>query len=121
MFVTGDTLAPRTLQFLEKSGLPYLSKPFLVEELKLAVSRRLERNRNAAQTAGALGAQEANHEPEIVSHMPTQMQERKAMAPCRTLIGIADAGLAARLARESKVTVRRSPCGSRGAFRIWST
>ncbi|MGA7855377.1 MAG: histidine kinase dimerization/phospho-acceptor domain-containing protein [Candidatus Acidiferrales bacterium] len=32
--------------------------------------------------------------------MPTQMQERKAMAPCRTLIGIADAGLAARLARE---------------------
>ena len=56
MFVTGDTLAPRTLQFLEKSGLPYLSKPFLVEELKLAVSRRLERNRKAARTAGTVGA-----------------------------------------------------------------
>jgi two-component system NtrC family sensor kinase len=56
MFVTGDTLAPRTLQFLEKSGLPYLSKPFLVEELKLAVSRRLERSRHAAQTAGSAGA-----------------------------------------------------------------
>ena len=56
MFVTGDTLAPRTLQFLEKSGLPYLSKPFLVEELKLAVSRRLERNRNAARSAGTTGA-----------------------------------------------------------------
>jgi hypothetical protein len=26
MFVTGDTLAPRTLQFLEKSGLPYRSR-----------------------------------------------------------------------------------------------
>lgn len=56
MFVTGDTLAPRTLQFLEKTGLPYLSKPFLVEELKLAVSRRLERNRNAARSAGTSGA-----------------------------------------------------------------
>ncbi|MFZ0885398.1 MAG: ATP-binding protein [Candidatus Acidiferrales bacterium] len=56
MFVTGDTLAPRTLQFLEKSGLPYLSKPFLVEELKLAVSRRLERSRHAAKSAGSAGA-----------------------------------------------------------------
>lgn len=55
MFVTGDTLAPRTLQFLEKSGLPYLSKPFLVEELKLAVSRRLERNRKGAQMSGSAG------------------------------------------------------------------
>lgn len=32
--------------------------------------------------------------------MPTKMQERKTMAPCRTLIGIADPELAARLARE---------------------
>ncbi|MFZ0645819.1 MAG: ATP-binding protein [Candidatus Acidiferrales bacterium] len=53
MFVTGDTLAPRTLQFLESSGLPYLSKPFLVEELKLAVSRRLERNHKAAHKSRA--------------------------------------------------------------------
>jgi DNA-binding response OmpR family regulator len=56
MFVTGDALAPRTLQFLENSGLPYLSKPFLVEELKLAVSRRLERSREAAQSTGAAAA-----------------------------------------------------------------
>ena len=56
MFVTGDTLAPRTLQFLEKSGLPYFSKPFLVEELKLAVSRRLERNRKAAHAAPTTAA-----------------------------------------------------------------
>lgn len=45
LFVTGDTLAPRTMQFLEKSKLPYLAKPFLVEELKLAVNRRLQRSR----------------------------------------------------------------------------
>jgi two-component system, cell cycle sensor histidine kinase and response regulator CckA len=53
MFVTGDTLAPKTLQFLEKSGLPYLSKPFLVEELKLAVNRRLERSRGPKETVAA--------------------------------------------------------------------
>jgi signal transduction histidine kinase/CheY-like chemotaxis protein len=49
LFVTGDTLAPRTMQFLEKSKLPYLAKPFLVEELKLAVNRRLERSRQAGE------------------------------------------------------------------------
>jgi DNA-binding response OmpR family regulator len=66
MFVTGDTLAPRTLQFLEKSGLPYLAKPFLVEELKLAVSRRLERSRGAAQPAGTAGA----HKSRTTSRKP---------------------------------------------------
>jgi signal transduction histidine kinase/CheY-like chemotaxis protein len=45
LFVTGDTLAPRTMQFLAKSKLPYLAKPFLVEELKLAVNHRLQRSR----------------------------------------------------------------------------
>jgi len=45
LFVTGDTLSPRTVHFLEKSKLPYLAKPFLVEELKLAVNRQLERSR----------------------------------------------------------------------------
>ena len=39
VFVTGDTLAPHTLEFLDSTGLPYLAKPFLVEELKLAVQR----------------------------------------------------------------------------------
>jgi len=41
MFVTGDTMAPRTLEFLRASGLPYLAKPFLVEELKEAVRAAL--------------------------------------------------------------------------------
>jgi DNA-binding response OmpR family regulator len=45
LFITGDTLAPRTLEFLESRALPYLAKPFLVEELNLAVNRMLERNR----------------------------------------------------------------------------
>ena len=41
LFVTGDTMAPRTLEFLKSSGLPYLAKPFLVEELKHAVRQAL--------------------------------------------------------------------------------
>jgi CheY-like chemotaxis protein len=41
VFVTGDTLASRTVDFLEESGVPYLAKPFLVEELKEAVNRAL--------------------------------------------------------------------------------
>jgi signal transduction histidine kinase/ActR/RegA family two-component response regulator len=41
LLVTGDTMSPRTLEFLKSSGLPYLAKPFLVEELKEAVGRAL--------------------------------------------------------------------------------
>ncbi len=41
-------LAPRTIQFLEPNGLPYLAKPFLVEELKLAVNRLLADGRKRA-------------------------------------------------------------------------
>jgi signal transduction histidine kinase/ActR/RegA family two-component response regulator len=48
LFITGDTLAPRTLEFLEPNGFPYLAKPFLVEELKLAVNRLLVASRTAA-------------------------------------------------------------------------
>jgi two-component system NtrC family sensor kinase len=39
LIVTGDTLAPQTLEFLEQTSLPYVAKPFLIEELKLAVER----------------------------------------------------------------------------------
>jgi signal transduction histidine kinase/CheY-like chemotaxis protein len=42
IFITGDTLAPRTMKFLQDVKVTYLAKPFLVEELKLAVNRRLE-------------------------------------------------------------------------------
>ncbi|HXW18660.1 MAG TPA: ATP-binding protein [Candidatus Acidoferrales bacterium] len=44
LFVTGDTLAPRTREFLESHNVPHLDKPFLVEELKIAVNRLLDQN-----------------------------------------------------------------------------
>jgi hypothetical protein len=34
-------MGPRTLEFLKSSGLPYLAKPFLVEELKEVVRQAL--------------------------------------------------------------------------------
>ncbi len=52
LFVTGDTLSPRTLEFLEPRNLPYLAKPFLVEELKLAVNRLLERPTRETRAVG---------------------------------------------------------------------
>ena len=42
LFTTGDTLGTRTFEFLESKRLPYLAKPFLVEELKLSVHRLLD-------------------------------------------------------------------------------
>ncbi len=50
-FITGDTLAPRTVEFLKTNQIPYLAKPFLVEELTLAVHRVLA-DSPAANTAG---------------------------------------------------------------------
>ena len=51
LFVTGDTLGPRTIEFLAPNNLPYLAKPFLVEELKLAVHELLMPERGQAQAA----------------------------------------------------------------------
>lgn len=42
LFITGDVLAAQTREFLEPNQLPYLAKPFLIEELKLAVHRLLD-------------------------------------------------------------------------------
>jgi PAS domain S-box-containing protein len=54
VFVTGDTLSPHTLEFLEASGLPYLAKPFLVGELKHVVQQAIARvHAGASQEAGA--------------------------------------------------------------------
>lgn len=41
LFITGDTIARSTQDFLESTAMPYLAKPFLVEEVKLAVRRLL--------------------------------------------------------------------------------
>jgi len=42
LFITGDTLGPHTIDFLQSHQLQYLAKPFLVEELRLAAYRVLE-------------------------------------------------------------------------------
>ena len=42
IFVTGDVLSPHVAQFLKTSGVPYLAKPFLIEELKEVVHRALD-------------------------------------------------------------------------------
>lgn len=55
LFITGDTLGPHTLEFLQSHQLHYLAKPFLVEELKLAAYRVLEGN--AAHSPEAAHAQ----------------------------------------------------------------
>lgn len=57
IFVTGDTLAPRTVDFLRKCGLPYIAKPFLIEELKQAVARSLDKK------SGLLPASPSDLEP----------------------------------------------------------
>ena len=57
IFVTGDTLAPKTVDFLRSCGLPYLAKPFLVDELKEVVARRLEKT-------GLLSSTTEGDEPE---------------------------------------------------------
>ena len=41
LFITGDTMSPSSLEFLATNHLPFLAKPFLVEELKLAVRQQL--------------------------------------------------------------------------------
>ncbi len=60
IFITGDTLAPRTMKFLQNVKVTYLAKPFLVEELKLAVNRRLEGIRHAPREKVAANAKRAS-------------------------------------------------------------
>jgi len=52
LFVTGDTMSPRSLEFLNSSGVPYLAKPFLVEELKEAVCQALAAEPIAEEAVG---------------------------------------------------------------------
>ena len=51
VFVTGDALSPGTAQFLKTSGVPYLAKPFLIDELKEVVRRALGRGNAAVPAA----------------------------------------------------------------------
>jgi DNA-binding response OmpR family regulator len=59
LFVTGDLISPRTQEFLERYHLPYVAKPFRMEELSSAVHELLRKKRNEAPPrqviAGNLG------------------------------------------------------------------
>lgn len=54
LFTTGDTLARETLHFLEEAKLPYLPKPFHVEELRAVVSNLLHELDRSASGDGRL-------------------------------------------------------------------
>jgi two-component system NtrC family sensor kinase len=64
LFVTGDILSPRTLDFLKQTGLPFLAKPFLVEELKTVFYRFVETLR------ASNGASPKGSSPHRGSHVP---------------------------------------------------
>jgi PAS domain S-box-containing protein len=53
VFVTGDALSPNTAEFLKTSGVPYLAKPFLIDELKEVVHRALNRTNAPISLAAA--------------------------------------------------------------------
>ena len=53
VFITGDVLASRSMDFLESSGLPYLAKPFQVEDLTAAVAHALDEIHGAPQPAAS--------------------------------------------------------------------
>jgi len=61
LFITGDTLARRSMDFLEKHRLSFLAKPFLVEELLLAVSKGLAAAPAAASSDPAPARPAARH------------------------------------------------------------
>lgn len=77
LFITGDTLAPRTRDFLEPRGLPHLDKPFLVEELVLAVHGILERNRGSITDTSISNDASA---PAISSTVPVRAASAEAQA-----------------------------------------
>jgi two-component system NtrC family sensor kinase len=53
IFVTGDVLSPHVAEFLKTSGVPYLAKPFFIEELKEVVHGALDRADAAAPAVPA--------------------------------------------------------------------
>ena len=61
IFVTGDVLDAEKQRFLESTGVPVLTKPFDLSEVRRVVRRRLvdtARSSNGARTAGARGGRQ---------------------------------------------------------------
>jgi signal transduction histidine kinase/CheY-like chemotaxis protein len=75
LFITGDVLAAQTREFLEPNRLPYLAKPFLVEELKLAVNGLLSPAR-AGQTNLEAAAAAGDGAPSSAAANPDRSDER---------------------------------------------
>lgn len=65
VFVTGDTLSPHSMEFLEASGVPFLAKPFLAEELNAIV----------AQALAAQHPAEENGQPRSFSRIQLPLRE----------------------------------------------
>ena len=63
LLVTGDTMGLRTIEFLKSSALPYLAKPFLVEELKDAVRQAIAGVRSGEELAAGPERSHAATEP----------------------------------------------------------
>jgi DNA-binding NtrC family response regulator len=52
IFLTGDTLSPETKEFLERTDIPRLTKPFTAAEVRRAVAQALqEANRGTAEAS----------------------------------------------------------------------
>jgi PAS domain S-box-containing protein len=52
IFITGDVMESSTRSFLEKTGVPYITKPLDIEVLKKTINRALNRTRVTARTSG---------------------------------------------------------------------
>ena len=62
LFITGDTLAPRTFEFFEKNHLRYLAKPFLVEELRwLCIRFSTQKIKALLQPLTTIAGRKAHH------------------------------------------------------------
>jgi signal transduction histidine kinase/ActR/RegA family two-component response regulator len=59
LFVTGDILAPRTREFLERYQLEHVAKPFRMEELTAAVRRMFGKKDQMAALKAAVRAKQA--------------------------------------------------------------
>jgi hypothetical protein len=55
VFITGDLVSQRTRQFLERTGAPFLPKPFDFGEARLLVQTLLEAGARSGEAPGARG------------------------------------------------------------------
>jgi len=76
LFITGDTLGPRSLDFLSRNKLAYLGKPFLVEELKSIVKNVLE-SAGAAESDTADRSASGRESPQRRTSEPARLGGRK--------------------------------------------